>query len=105
MKATVLPATAKDPERIPATYDGNPKVLVLLPTAKYVELMGGQLERSFEYHLLQHPSLKEHRRVIRRLLPRCRKAHPAHRTKAHAPSHMQLATKKPSRRTAYRGNA
>ena len=58
MKATVLPATAKDPERIPTGFHGNPHVLVLLPSAKYVELMGGQPERSFEYHLLEHPGYK-----------------------------------------------
>lgn len=57
MKVTVIPATADDRERVPESVPAGvtATVLVVLPSANYARLMREQEDRSFEYHLVEHP--------------------------------------------------
>ena len=58
MEATILTCASpsSEPEIVPPRFAGRtPALAVLLPNAKYIELMRGEDERSFTYHLLMHP--------------------------------------------------
>lgn len=54
MEVSVLAPTAFDQERVPKGFSQPPVVAVVLPTAKYVEMMQSQEHRSFSYHILTH---------------------------------------------------
>mmetsp|Transcript_21317 Transcript_21317/g.44251 ORF Transcript_21317/g.44251 Transcript_21317/m.44251 type:complete len:496 (+) Transcript_21317:3-1490(+) len=56
MESSVLAANAFDTDRVPPGFSEPPKVAVVLPSAKYIEMMNGQTERSFHYHLLSEPT-------------------------------------------------
>jgi len=56
MEPTVLAANTLDFDRIPDGFKAQPVVAVILPSVHYIAMMEDQEKRSFNYHLLQHPS-------------------------------------------------
>mmetsp|Transcript_88392 Transcript_88392/g.250515 ORF Transcript_88392/g.250515 Transcript_88392/m.250515 type:complete len:515 (+) Transcript_88392:76-1620(+) len=54
MQATVVEANDFNKERVPVGFDKPPAVAIVLPTAKYTDMINSQTSRSFSYHLLTH---------------------------------------------------